>query len=79
MYLTFIIDEAKNEKKRRSSHAIQVEFVCEDMSENCVGVASTIPHFSRKLCELQRSFFVCNYVTYRRTFWQSIDRFYFLC
>ena len=45
----------------------------------CVGVASTILQFSGKLCKLRRSFSMCNYVTYRRTFWQSLDRFHFIC
>ncbi len=43
-----------------------------------VGVASTKLQFSGKLCKIRCSFLLCNYVTYRRTFWQSLDRFHFL-
>ena len=45
----------------------------------CVCVASTILNFSRKLhvCLLRRSYLLCNYVTYRRTFLQSMARFNF--
>ncbi len=53
-------------------------FVCDILSEDCGGVASTILQFSGKLCKLWCSFSLCNYVTYRRTFWQSIDRFHFV-
>ncbi len=42
-----------------------------------LGVASTLL-FSRKLSKLWLSFFLCNYVIYRRTLWQSMDRFHFL-
>ena len=47
--------------------------------KNCVGVASTILQLSGKLCKLQSSFFLCKYVTYRRIFWQSMDRFHCVC
>ncbi len=43
-----------------------------------VGVASTILQFSGKLCKLRHLFSLCNYVTYRRTFWQRMDCFNFL-
>ncbi len=51
------------------------EFLCEDMSEGLLcrcGFIATMLQFSGKLCKLPRSFLLCKYVTYRRTFWQSI-------
>ncbi len=44
----------------------------------CVGVASTNSKFSRKLSKLRRSFSLCNYVTCRCIFWQSMNLFHFL-
>ncbi len=47
---------------------------------NCIHVCSRCGfNNTGKLCKLQRSFLLCNYVTYRRTFWQSMDRSLFLC
>ena len=45
--------------------------------KSIVGVASTKQQLLGKLCKLWLSFLVCNYVTYRRIFWQSIGDFLF--
>ena len=54
-------------------------FVFDVLSENCVYVTSTNLQFSGKLNKLRLSFLLCNYVIYRRIFWQSMVDFYYLC
>ena len=54
-------------------------FVFDVLSENCVGVTSNNLQFSGKLSKLRLSFLLCNYVIYRRIFWQSMVDFYYLC
>ena len=69
----------KLESKRVYLTLFDYEFVCEDMSEDLCMCGFNYTAFSRKLSKLRLSFSLCNYVTYRRTFLQSMARFYFLC